>query len=315
VFPIRCGETYRNELAGAIINDGLPDLQPVAVLVPRTSGPKNHEYLYRREETMKRIQLMVFCWCLVFVITAIPGMGLAAVFLHEPYWEAPGGFSSSDSGIPPAHAGGLTRTYTDFDPTACDALYYVVGDYDYDPGPPETWTFNGMGPAIGTAFNEMTRLTYDAAASDLAGGKVVWDETIFIYDASTSTNRPYAARFTLQVYPSTALIDAATVNGMDQRVGGAHPVQGSFSANWLFELAEPSSPTWQAAMPFFDGLSTAPSDALHTSVTSAFYYIGCFGDYHNDGDVDGADLAAYTIDPAGFNLADVAANFGREDCS
>ncbi len=268
---------------------------------------------------MKFIQFMASGLIVLLIITAIPGMSAAIVFLHDPSWEAPGGYQQAYVGDP-AHTGGRTWVYSNFDPTAYDALYYVIGDYDYDPGPPEeVWTFNGEGPAIGTTFNDVTRLTYDVAESDLYMGKVVWSDTILINDSSTSTNREYKARFTLQVYDEfsqpAALIEAATLKGMDHRVGGVHHITGDFSTNWQFELAPLSSLSWQAAIPFFDSLSTHPDDTLNISVTRAFYYTGCYGDYHNDGDVDGSDLRAYSINPAGVDLVDVAANFGREDCS
>ncbi len=268
---------------------------------------------------MKRIKQLLSCTIVFLALSAMPVVGLATVFLHDPSWDAPGDYLQTSYGNSPAHTGGLTWEYTDFDPTAFDALYYVIGDYDYDPGPPEVWTFNGSGPAIGTTLKDMTRLSYDAAASDLYTGKVVWSGSILIYDASTSTDRLYNARFTLQVHDEfnqpAALVDAGTIKGMDHRVGGTHAILGDFSAQWIYELSELSSTNWQEALPFYDGLSTDPSDSLQTSVTRAFYYIGCFGDFNNDGDVDGSDLVAYTINPAGIDLEDVAANFGRANCS
>jgi hypothetical protein len=267
---------------------------------------------------MKRIQQVLSFTVVFLVFAVICSVGSATVFLHDPSWETPGGYLQTPNGTSPAHSGGLTWEYTGFDPSAYDALYYVIGDYDYDPGPPEVWSFNAAGPAIGTAIKGMTRLAYNAGESDLSAGRVVWTATISIYDASTLTDKGYRARFTLQVYDAlsqpTAVFDALTLEGMDARVGGTHQILGDFRARWLYELADLSSDNWQAAMPFFDALSTDSSDSLQTSVTRAFYYIGCFGDYNNDGDVDGTDLVAYHTSPTGIGLDDLAANFGGVNC-
>ena len=40
----------------------------------------------------------------------------------------------------------------------------------------------------------------------------------------------------------------------------------------------------------------------------------CRGDFNHDGDVDGADLAAYIANPGTLAPADFAAEFGRVDC-
>jgi hypothetical protein len=260
---------------------------------------------------MKRIKRILSCAIVLVAITGLYGVGSASVSLYDPTWEAPGGYLQVPSGISSAHTGGKTWNYSNFDSTAYAALYYVIGDYDYDPGPPEVWTFNPAGPSIGTSINGMTRLHYDSSASNLSEGKVVWTSPIDIYDAATSSNQTYDARFTLSVYDGSgnpvSLIDASTLTGMDARVGGTHQIQGDFIANWLFELSNPGIANWNAAVPFFDGLNTDPSDSLQSSVTRAFYYTpvpnDCPGDFDTDGDVDGSDLAVF------------AADFGRTDCS
>ena len=40
----------------------------------------------------------------------------------------------------------------------------------------------------------------------------------------------------------------------------------------------------------------------------------CRGDFNHDGDVDGADLAAYIANPGTLVPADFAAEFGRVGC-
>ena len=43
-------------------------------------------------------------------------------------------------------------------------------------------------------------------------------------------------------------------------------------------------------------------------------FIPCLGDFEPDGDVDGADLAEYILNPAVIALEDFAPDFGRNDC-
>jgi hypothetical protein len=40
----------------------------------------------------------------------------------------------------------------------------------------------------------------------------------------------------------------------------------------------------------------------------------CKGDFNEDGDIDGSDLAEYIRADDGMNLADFAGNFGKTDC-
>ena len=271
---------------------------------------------------MKTVKI-VLSWAIL--LTAIIGfyrVGSASVSLYDPTWEAPGGYIQIPTGLSPAHIAGRTWNYSNFDPLAYTALYYVIGDYDYDPGPPEVWTFNPEGPLIGTSRNGMTRLNYDFSASNLSKGIVVWTNPIYIYNAATSSNQIYDARFTLSVYDRSgnpvSLIDASTLTGMDIRVGAAHQIQGDFIANWLFELSNAGVANWNAAIPFFDGLNTDPWDSLQSSVTRAFYYTpvqsDCPGDIDTDGDVDGSDLEAYSKGGTGITMENFASDFGRADC-
>lgn len=238
------------------------------------------------------------------------------VILHDPTWEAPGGYFQAPSGISPSHIGGTTWVYSNFNSGAYDALHYVIGDYDYDPGPPEVWTFNPAGPAIGTSINGMTRLYYDTFSSDLGAGIIVWTNSIYIYNASTSSQQVYDARFTLSVYDASSnpvpLISATSLTGMDIRVGGSHQIQGDFSANWQFEISNIGAASWTAASSFYDSLNTLSTDSLQTSVTRAFYFTPIPGDFDADGDVDGTDVSDLIANLGLLDLEFFADNFGKD---
>ena len=223
---------------------------------------------------MKVITRLFLALLMVLALTGYHKVGFASVVLHNPTWEAPGGYSMTSSGniIQP---GGLTWDYSGFDPTAYAELYYVIGDYIDT----INWVFTPEGPKIGTKYRGIARLNYNASASDLSGGKVVWTNpgsmSIAIMTGTGTVN--IDARFTLSVFDalnnSLSLIDASTISGMDSRVGGAHPVTGDFKANWLFEFAyQGNSSSWLSAGQFYHNLNTYETDGIISSVTRAFYF-------------------------------------------
>ena len=75
---------------------------------------------------------------------------------------------------------------------------------------------------------------------------------------------------------------------------------------------------WHAAYSGLVTLKITDNDGYiqidHTSV-DVVEVLPCECDFESaDGDVDGTDLASYIADPAGFSVADFAADFGRIDC-
>jgi len=218
---------------------------------------------------VKRLTQLLLSILVFLTFVGFSGIGSAAVILHDPTWEAPGGRTEISSGISPADIGGKTWSYSNYDPTAYTDLYYVVGDYVDT----INWVFTPAGPSIGTInLSNRVVLDYDSSASNLSGGKVIWTDNVAINTSTGIVNLD--ARFTLSVYDGSSnplpLIDASTISGMDTRVGGAHHITGDFNANWLFELYNSSS--WSPANDVFDDLQTLPLDRLNTSVTRAYYY-------------------------------------------
>ena len=61
--------------------------------------------------------------------------------------------------------------------------------------------------------------------------------------------------------------------------------------------------------------NTGDCNECYYDIGAYEYYPACECDFStSDGDVDGADLAAYIVDPAGFSLDVFAADFGRTNC-
>jgi hypothetical protein len=181
-------------------------------------------------------------------------------------WPAPGGATVTNNGVLPIAPGGRTFTFTGFNPSAYDELYYVVGDY---PGP----GFVANGPRLWTD-NTPDGLTFNAGQSNFAGGAVVWtgSTTLSLLQGTYNTQ----TRFTLTVKDLASnplgLVDATTIAGMPASVGAALLVPASgYTANWYFELLNPLTNTWGSARSVFDGLSTVGGYSLNSSVGGAFY--------------------------------------------
>jgi hypothetical protein len=218
---------------------------------------------------------------MIFLIAALALIGLhgfssASVVLHDPTWEAPGGCTWWHDGVLPEASGGRTLYYTEFDSSAYNTLYYVIGDYEFPQGP--NWIFTPEGPWIDTAYTNDTRLQYYPVTSNLNSGELHWIGTLGIRHLSNYNwvTTFYDARFRLNVFDMSdnplSLIDARTITGMDQRVGGALLVTEDFYAVWRFELSYDEWNPWYPALDVFDSLHTNENDQFRSSVTRAFYY-------------------------------------------
>ena len=125
---------------------------------------------------MKIITKVLFYFTAVLTLIGLHNFGYASVVLYDPSWEAPGGYSWANDSGSPIQPGGITWTYSNFNPTAYNELYYVVGDYvdNID------WVFTPAGSSIGSKHYPMTRLSYDSSASNFSEGQVVWNGQINI---------------------------------------------------------------------------------------------------------------------------------------
>jgi hypothetical protein len=191
----------------------------------------------------------------------------AAVTLAGSGYPAPGGNNASNNGVSPKD-GTRVITYSNFDPSAYDSLYYVIGDY---PGP----TFSPLGPKL-TTDGTTDLLSFNASASNLANGVARWTGTsaiprIGLADLSIDT------RFTLTVLDNLnnplALTPAASIDGMPTSIGGALAVPSAgFQAYWLYEIATAGTNVWQTASTYYNNvLQRNPGFQLVSSVGGAFY--------------------------------------------
>lgn len=193
----------------------------------------------------------------------------AAVTLAGSGYPAPGGNSAVNNGIS-ARDGTRIITYSNFDPSAYDSLYYVIGDY---PGP--AFSFSPLGPIL-TTDGTTDLLSFNASASDLAGGVAIWTGTSAIPRIGLS-DLLIDTRFTLMVLDNSnsplALTPAASIDGMPTSIGGALAVpDAGFQAYWLYEIATAGTNVWQTASTYYNNVSQRNSSfQLVSSVGGAFY--------------------------------------------
>jgi len=230
-----------------------------------------------------KLQLLCTVACALPLISTVSS---AAPIISNPYYSAPGGYTSSTSGGP-AQIAEQVKTYVGFDSNAYGSLYYAFGDS----GPIGTWdTFLPAGPSLyaGTAGEMKNPLAYDAALSNFGAGLSAWSGTISLdlFGAPTSID----ARFTMNVTDisgaSLALTDAASL-GLDASLGGVLDVNGdfkvllnallmntgtSFSYNNGSGFVTCSTGDWCHALKVYDNLNgKSPSSTLYTSYDNAFY--------------------------------------------
>lgn len=209
-------------------------------------------------------------WLRAFVLALGVGSGgiaTAALVLPGSGYPAPGGNTSSSVGSN-IQAGGRTITYGTFNTAAYSSLYYVVGDYP-------SGTFSSIGPRL-WADGTSDQLSYNAGLSDLGAGKLVWSGTTNVPLVSGGSPS-VGTRFTLQVtdFLGSALsLVSATSLGLSSSLGGALAVPNAgFKANWLFEIANPSSGTYGAAGSTYDAILLKNNAFnLASSVGGGFYY-------------------------------------------
>ena len=155
---------------------------------------------------------------LVVAFSVLGGASVAGAALIGPEWPAPGGTTYSATGEP-GKTGGLTFSYTGFDPTQYSELYW--GPWD---GAPIGASLNGQ------EIDASEMMTF----STFSGNTAVWTgaSTWSYFSGNTLySDRPILTRMTVTTNPSS-FVDASALGAS---VGVLAPVTGDYSANILFE--------------------------------------------------------------------------------
>jgi hypothetical protein len=210
---------------------------------------------------------------LAFVCSLVLGLlpSLAAAQVTAVPYPALGGssFTSVGSDI----NGGETLTYTLNNPSAASAQYYVIGDY-----PPPSYNWAAQGPSLSMNGATPAPMTFDAGASNLAGGIAVYTGTTTITGyAPGDYSGTVDTEFVLKVTNASngnplALVSAGSVSGIPSILGAALNVSSltSFDANWSFLAKAPSAGSYVSAAGFYNGDNTGGM-LLFDSVGGAFY--------------------------------------------
>jgi hypothetical protein len=154
---------------------------------------------------------------LILVVSALCCTSMAVAGLLGPEWPAPGGTTYTASGNP-GSGGGLTFSYSGFNPSQYSQLYW---------GP---WEGAVIGASLnGAGITGSEIMTF----SSFTGNKAVWTgSSTWSYYSGSSHTDTISTRVTLTVN-STSFMDASAQG--KGSIAVLAPVTGNYSANILFE--------------------------------------------------------------------------------
>lgn len=223
----------------------------------------------------------------ICVLPLISTVSIAAPVpvISDPYYSAPGGYNSSTAGLQ-AQFGEQVKTYSNFDNSAYNSLYYAFGDA----GPIGTWdTFLTAGPSLYVGTSEMKNpLAYDVSLSNLGAGLVTWNGTVAptLFGATTALDTRFTMEIT-DVFDNVLSLTDAVSLGLDASLGGVLDVNGDFKVtlNALMQnngaaftynngwgVVTCNTGDWCNAVPVYDRINGKdPSESLFTSYDNAFY--------------------------------------------
>jgi hypothetical protein len=204
--------------------------------------------------------------------------------LLGPTNDPPGGFSVTTPPPTEGLTGGKTVTYSDFDTTELAVLIWTV-----DVSSPFGFAYDGVIDRPEESF------TFDAAASDLAAGVLVFtgSSVISFYDhrdlSYRLTNVALDTRLTIEVTEvggtPIPLYDPALA-GLDANHGGLHLIAGqvpgeppvlpaAFNVKFLVEALDTIDfpGLWRPAWEIYNDLHTQPTVQTLTSIPTGFFYM------------------------------------------
>ncbi len=192
------------------------------------------------------------------------GVAVADPPTTGPVFPAPGSGTWTSTGTPTGgeigKAGGITWSYAGVDPTQFLQMVWGLGY----PEIPSTFSF-GLNTAT---------LAYDATASNLAGGSLVFDGSAAFPNLNGSTpSYPVRLVVTTLSGPS-AFVPTASLSGLtvDPSAGGVLPVTGDFSVNLVIEVSTNGGSTWTPANDYFNATPHTADVATSSSVQGDFWY-------------------------------------------
>lgn len=201
---------------------------------------------------------------LAAVVVTSAGVAMADPPTVGPVFPAPGSGTWTSTGTPTGgeigKAGGITWSYSGVDPSQFLQMVWGLGY----PVSPSTYSF-GLNTAT---------LAYDAGASNLAGGSLVFDGSAAFPNLNGSTpTYPVRLAVTTLTGPS-AFVTPASLSGLavDPSAGGVLPVTGDFSVNLIIQVSTNGGATWVPANDYFSSTPHTGGTATSTNVQGDFWY-------------------------------------------
>jgi uncharacterized repeat protein (TIGR01451 family) len=177
--------------------------------------------------------------------------------LCETCWSSTGTPTGGEIG----KSGGVNWSYTGVDTTTFTQAEWGL----YYPAKPATFSFGD-----GTVD-----LAYDATASDLAAGTLIFDNSSVDFPLPTSGSTSLEIRLVVQTVatdPPSFEDVSDGLSGVDSSVGAVLPVTGDFELNLEFESSADLGDTWTGVNDYFNETAHLVGATTTSSVDGAFWY-------------------------------------------
>jgi uncharacterized repeat protein (TIGR01451 family) len=175
----------------------------------------------------------------------------------ETCWSSTGTPTGGEIG----KSGGVNWSYTGVDTTQFTQAEWGL----YYPTKPATFSFGD-----GTVD-----LAYDATASDLATGTLIFDNNSVDFPLPVSGFTSVEIRLVVQTVgdPNPSFEDVSDgLSGVDSSVGAVLPVTGDFELNLEFESSADLGDSWTGANDYFNNTLHLTGATTASSVDGAFWY-------------------------------------------
>jgi len=202
----------------------------------------------------KEVANMKGAWLLVLCAFVFSGASIAGAALIGPEWPAPGGTTYTTSGGA-GSAGGLTISYSGFDPSQYAELYW--GPWE---GAPIGASLNG---STIEASEYMTLSTFSGNTATWTGSST-WS---YFSGGQWHNNQAIDTRLTVTLSPSMSFVDA---DPLGPSVGVLAQVTGDYTANLLFEAC--FFGTWRPVNVGYNMYQTPPGVQTGLDFSGGYYH-------------------------------------------
>lgn len=174
--------------------------------------------------------------------------------LIGPDWPAPGGTTYTATGLGIAHDGGRTFSYSGFDFSASDDLYWgLSADFDQ---------VISLTNRISSPFEVLEIDTF-------TGNQAEWRGISWLDNANTGNLDSVLTRLVIDLTGDASFVDSSSLD--TRELEPLAFVTGDFQAQLVGEISQDNGTTWHAIDPYFDSYQTQPGDQYSINIGGAFY--------------------------------------------